>query len=765
MRRKGGRVVSFAKETIFLDEEPANFFTREEVVLGIETSPPAPSSSSSLSSSSSPSRWHPSKRTLDKGDVTTTSVAASSLDIFSRFQSHNGDFEAKWLLLEDDLPVDAGKPPISEELLDKLKLSQRRIGTTRNARADGLNEKLTPATMGGQETNISDGKPLAEPRRGSQPPLSDGDRSAIEPQTNAKGRSEERERGAAAAALEEGGIRGDYLLFSTASSRQGAGTAAGLSVNQLQASVAISPKSEVNDRAASRGFLDRIQGASLPSPSTSDAPSLSRMVPLWSVARMEKEGGYCADSPLVALHQEITDLVDYLRPTQAEVSIRRMIEMEISRIARRLWPDCEPIVYGSLYTQLMLPLSDVDITITNVPIAPEEALTVLAREISQAGLCDAAYPQLILKTKVPLVKFQHKGSLVDVDISINAGDGKKNSDIVHALLANFPEAQPLIVVIKYFLQQRDMAEPYRGGLGSYATTLLVISFLQSHPIHTTRPEERAVSGLGRLLVDFFRFYGMYWNYHQCGVSVEKGRMFFPREDDLVGFSPTSPSSPRSPSGPAQAWIEDPGNPANNAASSLRNFHVISSLFSHAYFALTAELPPPSSEELSEQSPAAASLSRRPTVLSRILHVDANMVWKRLLIAEAYDTLCAERAAFMAEVREYRRMEDGKMLAGVGGVLTPQKTATSGEYRTLASLVASARGRAAGEGPSTAKESFDSGVKPAGKRRREGVNDADDHGEDGRGSGSSASSTRREGDRGMKRRSRSRVEGTTTGRWS
>lgn len=41
------------------------------------------------------------------------------------------------------------------------------------------------------------------------------------------------------------------------------------------------------------------------------------------------------------------------------------------------------------------------------------------------------------------------------------------------------------MIIKYFLQQRDMHEPYRGGLGSYATTLLVISFLQHHPIYTT----------------------------------------------------------------------------------------------------------------------------------------------------------------------------------------------------------------------------------------------------------------------------------------
>ncbi|CCW71656.1 unnamed protein product [Phytomonas sp. Hart1] len=696
MRRKGGRVVSSTKEVILLDAEPSNVLRREEVVAGgIESIPPVGSSSPLLSSSPSSSRRPSPKRGAGKGKTTT---AVSSLDIFSRFQNHNSDFEEKWLLLEDDLPLDSGKPPISEELLGKLKQSQRRIDFTRNTRTEELNKKESAASLENNKEDISDEEYHPETPKVSKQRQKHNEGGAKGPSEDANLSSNKLGSKGDDTAMESG-IRGDYLVFSTSSTQKGAGgigMIAGLTVDQLQASVLIypsedNPTNQIHDNTnttttttnnnivhnngpgSSRGFPDRgtmspkgknSRNAQSPSSLSSvqsgkdcmQSPPSRRMVPLWSVSRMEKEGGYCQESPLVALHQEITDLVDYLCPTQAEISIRRLIEMEVSQLARRLWPGCEPIVYGSLYTNLLLPLSDVDITITNVPIPPEEALTLLAREISQAGLCDAAYPQLILKTKVPLVKFQHKGSLVDVDISINAGDGKQNSDIVHTLLKSFPEARALIIVVKYFLQQRDMAEPYRGGLGSYATTLLVVAFLQSHPIYTTRPDERAVSGLGRLLVDFFRFYGLYWNYHHCGVSVEAGRGFFSREGGEG--SPTSPRSPFPPSPPsasfsAQAWIEDPGNLANNAASSLRLYHVVASLFTHAYSALTAGMGA-GEKGAAELSPATADLARRPTLLSRILHVDAGMVGRRGRLAEAAADL-SERGLLPA--RSAKRSRD------------------------------------------------------------------------------------------------------------
>lgn len=442
---------------------------------------------------------------------------------------------------------------------------------------------------------------------------------------------------------------------------------------------------------------------------TTEAAEKGLAMPLWSLRRLRAVGGYCdAEAfPTIALHQEIMDLVHFLRPSDADIALRYYIAKEVERLAQTLWPDCHVIIYGSLRTKLLLPMSDVDLTLVNVPVAsPAEALPLLAQVIDREKLNHRGYPQVIVKTKVPLIKFQHAGSLVDVDISLAAVDGKNNTEMVLEMLDVYPEATPLIVLIKYFLQQRDMDEPYRGGLGSYSTTLLVISFLQHHPIYTTRPEERPYTGLGKLLVDFFRYYGMYFNYNRCRVSVRNGGRYTLRSQDPVwgtsqgirspppngaGMSKqtgdgmlstglSSPNSPNTPGRTCQIEVEDPGNLENNASSSVRLFHAISSFFRYSYLALTAngigvpctpryleriraqerrrtssrshrrryerderrskeetsdwdELP-----SLEEISPEAKDIRLRPTLLSRILHVDPASLQRRRSVEATFHEL-------------------------------------------------------------------------------------------------------------------------------
>ncbi|KPA74300.1 topoisomerase-related function protein-like protein [Leptomonas pyrrhocoris] len=499
-----------------------------------------------------------------------------------------------------------------------------------------------------------------------------------------------------AEAEEEGeGLTGDYLDFQSTTPTGAKAIASGA----LQATVHLPVTTpSAPSSSGGRNTLQQQQqqqrrqrssfgGASLP------AEGRVVIVPLWSTARMEQHGGYCATNPLIALHQEVTDLVDFLRPTQAEVTMRRYIEMKIGKLVGRLWPGSRVLVYGSLYTHLLLPLSDLDVTLLDVPVPPEEALTTLAKEISNEGLCENAYPQVILKTKVPLIKFVHKGSLIDVDISVGAVDGKRNSECVVRYLNTYPEAVPLVMTVKYFLLQRGMHEPYHGGLGSYATTLLVVSFLRQHPIYTTHPEQRPMTGLGKLLVDFLRMCGQFWSYSRVAVSLGDLQLsasgdgrgssdcgdFHARTDlDWTNRpqSPVSPSSPRTPLGPAQGSIADPADAANNAASSLRLFHSISSMFTYAYLALTADFssstsgnepgtmsgsPPAASVDAQVSSPSIDDLSRRPTLLSRIFHVDADMIFHRQAIATTYAKLSTEMPVYMEEVRRFHGEEDAAML--------------------------------------------------------------------------------------------------------
>jgi hypothetical protein len=486
----------------------------------------------------------------------------------------------------------------------------------------------------------------------------------------------------------EEGLTGDYLTFQ---STMPTGVQA-VTAGALQATVhmpAISPKSLSSPGASGRSpQLQQQQRRQRGRGPVAGVEDRVVVVPLWSIARMVQHGGYCATNSLIALHQEITDLVDFLRPTEAEVTMRRFIEMEVGRLAGRLWPGSRVLVYGSMYTHLLLPRSDLDMTLLDVPVPVEEALTVLAKEISNEGLCENAYPQVILKTKVPLIKFVHKGSLIDVDISVGAVDGKRNSDCVIRYLNTYPEALPLVLTVKYFLMQRGMHEPYHGGLGSYAATLLVVAFLRQHPIYTTHPEQRSLTGLGKLLVDFLRMCGQFWSYGRVAISLDDLQPSaggvsagdFRARSDLDWScrmqSPVSPTSPRTPLGPAQGSIADPVDAANNAASSLRLFHSISSMFTYAYLALTAEfdttaaatagggsdVPDNLAGGTKVSSPSSNDISCRPTLLSRVFHVDAEMLFHRQAIATTYERLCSEMPAYMDEARRSHREEDAAMLS-------------------------------------------------------------------------------------------------------
>ncbi|KEG12193.1 DNA polymerase sigma [Trypanosoma grayi] len=568
------------------------------------------------------------------GAMADIPAPAPALSLFSRFQQRSNDFTGDWMMMQDaEVP---SVPPISSDLAQKLRehqdvMQKQRDGAAATAAEGRAATPTTTTTAGGEGGNTSEDD--------EYDPNEVADTSTVQQKQPSDGQGED-------------GIQGDFLsLLSTKETRGDVAKSdlqATLTVLEGRCAVDSPKKSSLYEN----NKQERQKGALQPSSS-----SHQRVVPLWSVERFTTRNGY-SRNPIIALHQEICDFVDYLRPSQVEMSMRRIIEMEVSAIAKRLWPECEPIVYGSMSTQLLLPLSDLDMSILNVPVSVEEALATLAREISSEGLCHTAYPQLILKTKVPLVKFQHRLSLLDVDISINAADGQRNSAIVVDMLSKYPEARTLTVVVKYFLQQRGMHEPYHGGLGSFATTLLVISFLQHHPIYTDHTEERAYSGLGRLLVDFFRYYGLCFRYNRCGISLLDGGRYFRRTDASM-FSPMQASGPRSPLGPPQVLVEDPGCPQNNAASSLRNFHVITSLFAHAYMTLTAVFDPPAGGSQA-YSPDAVEIARRPTLLSRILHVDAPSVGRRQSIAAAYEALLqdpAQREKVQAVAATFRSEED------------------------------------------------------------------------------------------------------------
>lgn len=70
---------------------------------------------------------------------------------------------------------------------------------------------------------------------------------------------------------------------------------------------------------------------------------------------------------------------------------------------------------------------------------------------------------------------------------------KQAADWVLAQMNSLVALKPLALVIKMFLQQRELNEVYSGGIGSYALLTMIISHLFLHPSRHTNPEQKVGS--------------------------------------------------------------------------------------------------------------------------------------------------------------------------------------------------------------------------------------------------------------------------------
>ncbi|KAH7512543.1 hypothetical protein FEM48_Zijuj12G0101600 [Ziziphus jujuba var. spinosa] len=276
-------------------------------------------------------------------------------------------------------------------------------------------------------------------------------------------------------------------------------------------------------------------------------------------------------SPMLQLHKEIVDFCEFLSPTREEQDARNAAIEGVFNVIKYIWPYCKVEVFGSFRTGLYLPTSDVDVVILGSGIpTPQQGLQALSRALSQRGI--AKKIQVIAKARVPIIKFVEKRSGVAFDISFDVHNGPKAAEFIMDAVSRWPPLRPLCLILKVFLQQRELNEVYSGGLGSYALLAMLMAMLQSLKDCQTSQEEN----LGVLLVHFFDFYGRKLNTSDVGVSCNGGGTFFLKSSR--GFT--------NKARPFLISIEDPQTPENDIGKNSFNYFQIRSAFAMAFATLT-----------------------------------------------------------------------------------------------------------------------------------------------------------------------------------
>ena len=243
---------------------------------------------------------------------------------------------------------------------------------------------------------------------------------------------------------------------------------------------------------------------------------------------------------------------------------------------KSLWPLAEVKVFGSFASNLSLPTSDIDISITHEAHDLISMIHALGGSLEKDG--GFGHIEKITRARVPLIKFRDLATGVSIDASFNSANGPRNTEIVKRFIQEYPASRPLTLVVKHFLYHNCLNEPYYGGLGAYGLFLMVVSFLQHHAPGgdpaATRDED-----LGPLLVEFFRLYGTLFNYCTTGISVRNGGSYFSKILRRW-FEPEKPY---------MLSIEDPEDTENDVTKQAFDIMTIRSLFAEAYTLLNVRL--------------------------------------------------------------------------------------------------------------------------------------------------------------------------------
>ncbi|KAJ1455249.1 hypothetical protein M885DRAFT_483838 [Pelagophyceae sp. CCMP2097] len=232
-------------------------------------------------------------------------------------------------------------------------------------------------------------------------------------------------------------------------------------------------------------------------------------------------------NPLVALHNEILAFVDLVSLGDDEETERRDSLNDLRAVVKSIWPDAATEVFGSQLTELYLPSSDIDVVVFGAPGTDKAKLHRLAAELTARNL--AANMEVVDSARIPIVKFEHANTGVAFDVSFDVESGLRTGRVIKDFMKQLPALRAVVMVLKYFLNQRELNETYSGGMGSYMTQLLVVSFLQMRLRTDHATNFPSVPNLGALLLEFFELYSRDFNFVTTGICVRGDGSYFPKQ--------------------------------------------------------------------------------------------------------------------------------------------------------------------------------------------------------------------------------------------
>ncbi|XP_030114338.4 terminal uridylyltransferase 7 [Taeniopygia guttata] len=184
----------------------------------------------------------------------------------------------------------------------------------------------------------------------------------------------------------------------------------------------------------------------------------------------------------VILDQVCVQCYHDFAPNRVEDHAREHIRQSLEIFIRQDFPGTKLDLFGSSKNGFGFKQSDLDICMTIDGLETAEGLDCiriiedLAKVLKKQSGLRNVLP--ITTAKVPIVKFFHVRSGLEVDISLYNTLALHNTRLLSSYAAIDPRVKYLCYTMKVFTKICDIGDASRGSLSSYAYTLMVLYFLQ-----------------------------------------------------------------------------------------------------------------------------------------------------------------------------------------------------------------------------------------------------------------------------------------------
>ena len=112
----------------------------------------------------------------------------------------------------------------------------------------------------------------------------------------------------------------------------------------------------------------------------------------------------------------------------------------------------------------------------------KSSILKLGRELKARGM--VSYMETITGARVPIIKMTHAETGTDADICFNQEGGVHMGQMIKHMISVIPAMKPLVLVLKYFLHQRELNVTFKGGVGASAAA-------HGHRVHSASCESAA----------------------------------------------------------------------------------------------------------------------------------------------------------------------------------------------------------------------------------------------------------------------------------